>query len=140
MTLQAPEVSPEAERSGLAGCLRCARVSRAVSVPSLSGGGRYRVAAGTDGVLDCTCPRYAFSRRGAKRCRHTDIVSAADRFLARCRETHQIDCVEPILCRACLVALLAAAAKKAREAGGPGGARRRRGQRNGRLTQADDFV
>jgi len=108
---------------------------RAVAVPSLSDGGRYRVAADADGGLDCTCPRYAFSRRGAKRCKHTDIVSAADRILARCQEAHRIDGVEPTLCRACLVALLAAAAKKARQTGGPGGARRRQGRREHSLTE-----
>lgn len=79
-----------------------------VLVPSLSDPDTsYEVTRHGDEIT-CACPRFDFSPKDAKGCKHTAIVMQCDAMLQRCAELHGIvDAERPGLCRACLVALLA---------------------------------
>lgn len=83
---------------------------RGVVVPSLSASGTSWVVHREGEILACSCPAYDFSARSQKRCKHTDLVLAADRVIGRCQEAH--GGADAALCRACLVGLLAVAARK----------------------------
>lgn len=82
-------------------------------VPSFTTPGEhYRVVRDGDDWV-CSCPRYDFSKAGAKGCKHTVVVRQADAILQRCGELHGVD-PDGKLCRHCFVAVFALMTGKAK--------------------------
>lgn len=81
-----------------------------VLVPSLTRAGEsWRIERRADGTLSCSCPAHSFGRRKGEPCKHLGIVSRADDLIARCSGLHGTG---GVLCRQCLVSLLAVATRR----------------------------
>lgn len=96
-----------------------------VHVPSFTGSGHYLVEREGE-RLTCSCPAYGYNAEHPKRCKHTDLVVAADRLLVRCAEMHG---TRGALCRTCLVAVYAVLAARKQRAKKSTSVRRRASSR-----------
>lgn len=84
-----------------------------VGVPSLSRRGKsWKVRPVFDGSLTCACPAHGFSKGRPKRCKHTDLVRAAERLRDRCELAAHVPAHGAVVCFQCLVELLAVSAAK----------------------------
>lgn len=81
-----------------------------IAVPSLSREGEHYVVDAT--AWTCTCPRYDFSPRENKGCKHIELVRHALLLTARCAAQHQTR--DDNLCPACLVGLMGTSARRVR--------------------------
>jgi hypothetical protein len=83
-------------------------------VPSMTtpGGEMYEIAHDERaGVLSCSCPAFSFGPRQDKTCKHIETYRAAELLMDKCSAAHGTP-GERVLCKACLIGLLAASARK----------------------------